>query len=126
MHTRLSALALGLAVAGGALSVAAPSSAAPARAVVAYSPPPTQQIPAAQVQAETARTPDAAATPVPSGTSSPSATPSGNPVNPGTGEPAESLETRTQFAPYVIGGILLITVLLAVFWRRLRRNKTVV
>jgi hypothetical protein len=36
------------------------------------------------------------------------------------------LETRTQFAPYVIGGILLITVLLAVFWRRLRRNKTVV
>jgi hypothetical protein len=129
MHTRLSALALGLAVAGGALSLAAPSSAAPARAVAAYSPPPTpptQQIPAAQVQAETARTPDAAATPVPSGTSSPSATPSGNPVNPGAGEPAESLETRTQFAPYVIGGILLITVLLAVFWRRLRRNKTVV
>ncbi|MCU1530527.1 MAG: hypothetical protein JWO49_2527, partial [Arthrobacter sp.] len=33
---------------------------------------------------------------------------------------------RTDFAPYVIGGILLITVLLVLLWRRLRRNKTVV
>lgn len=123
MGRRLTALVLGAAVAGGALSLAAPSSAAPAGA---YSLLQAQPAPAGQVQVETVRTPDAGATPVPSGESSPSATPSGNPVNPGTGEPAESLANRTDFAPYVIGGILLITVLLVLLWRRLRRNKTVV
>ncbi|MDQ1622531.1 MAG: hypothetical protein QOH19_949 [Actinomycetota bacterium] len=124
MRRTLTALALALAVAGGALSLAAPSSAASAKPAAADALHQTQQTLAVQVQTEPARTPDAAATPVPSGTSSPSATPSGDPVNAGTGEPGESQANRTEYAPYVIGGTLLITILLVVLWRRLRRNKT--
>ena len=68
----------------------------------------------------------AAATPSPTGESSPSATPSGNPVNPGTGEPAESEGARLDWAPYVIGAIVLGAILAAVLWRRRRHDKTVV
>jgi hypothetical protein len=81
---------------------------------------------AAQMPLETAANPIAAASPSPSGESSPSATPSGNPVNPGTGEPAESEGTRLDYAPYVIGAIVLITAIAAILWRRRRKDKTVV
>lgn len=69
---------------------------------------------------------DAASTPAPTGQSSPSTTLSGNSVNPGTGEPADSAATRTDLAPYVIGGIVLVTLLAAFVWWRRRRGKTVV
>jgi hypothetical protein len=82
----------------------------------------------AQVQAplQTAGDPQAAETPTPTSESSASATPSGNPVNPGTGEPAESEGARLDWAPYVIGAIVLGTILAAVLWRRRRHDKTVV
>jgi cobalamin biosynthesis Mg chelatase CobN len=76
-----------------------------------------------QVQSHTS---DAAGTPAPTGTSSPSATPSEPPANPGTGEPAESEENRLDYAPYVIAAVLIITLLIVFIWRRRRGNKTVV
>lgn len=70
--------------------------------------------------------PQAAETPTPTSESTASATPSGNPVNPGTGEPAESEGARLDWAPYVIGAIVLGAILAAVLWRRRRHDKTVV
>jgi hypothetical protein len=81
---------------------------------------------AAQMPLEAAGNVHAATTPSPTGESSPSAAPSDNPVNPGTGEPAEDEGTRLDWAPYVIGAIVLGAILAAVLWRRRRHDKTVV
>src|SRR5687768_18401143 len=51
---------------------------------------------AAQTPLEAAGNVQAATTPSPTGESSPSAAPSDNPVNPGTGEPAEAEGTRLR------------------------------
>lgn len=107
-----------LAVAGAGLTFAAPSYAAPVPGASALS-----AIPAGsdlQVQA------GAAGTPSPTGASSPSATPSEPPANPGTGEPEESETNRLEYAPYVIAAVLIITLLIVFIWRRRRGNKTVV
>ncbi|CAH0298241.1 hypothetical protein SRABI83_04433 [Arthrobacter sp. Bi83] len=126
MPRMFTAVAIGLFLAGGAVDLAAPSLAAPSEAAASSSTVDARTMPAVRVQTETTGAPDAAGTPAPSGQSSPSATPSGNPVNPGTGEPAESEATRTNLAPYVIGGIALVTLFAAFIWWRRRRGKTVV
>ncbi|MFJ5698503.1 LuxR family transcriptional regulator [Arthrobacter sp. NPDC093139] len=103
------------AVVAGSLSLAVPSHAATSgSSSTAY------------IQLEAPENAQAAGTPSPTGESSPSATPSGNPANPGTGEPAESESTRINYAPYFIGGVVLITLIVALVWRRRRGNKTVV
>ncbi|MBT2554097.1 LuxR family transcriptional regulator [Arthrobacter sp. ISL-5] len=111
MRRILAAITLGLIVAAGTLSFAAPSTAAPARAGTVYS---------ADILSSVQTSTPAASTP------SPSVAPSDNPVNPGTGEPAESEANRTNYAPYVIGAVVVITLVLALFWWRRRGNKTVV
>ena len=55
-----------------------------------------------------------------SSSSSPSTSPS-NPVDSGTGETEEAKETRVDYAPYVIGAIVVVTLVAAVlFWRKRR------
>jgi hypothetical protein len=118
MRTLLILTTTGLALFAGALSLAVPSHAA--RSGSLYS------AQALAVQGEVAGTSEAAGTPAPTGTSEPSPTPSGNPINPGTGEPAESEGTRIDYAPYFIGAVLVITLVAAlILWRR-RGNKTIV
>jgi hypothetical protein len=46
-------------------------------------------------------------------------------VNPGTGESAPNEATRVDFAPWVIGAIALLTLMVVLIWRR-RRNTTIV
>lgn len=58
-------------------------------------------------------------------TPSPGDTASTGPANPGTGESAENEATRVNFAPWVIGGIALATLIIVLIWRR-RRNTTIV
>lgn len=58
-------------------------------------------------------------------TPSPGDTASTGPANPGTGESAENEATRVNFAPWVIGGIALATLVVVLIWRR-RRNTTIV
>lgn len=69
----------------------------------------------------------------PAPTTAPGVTPtSGNasspagPADPGTGETRESKETRVDYAPYVIGAIVLAAVISAVVLRQRRKNKTIV
>lgn len=112
MRRILAALTLGLIVAAGSLSFASPSTAAGAGAGTVYS---VDAL--SSVQASTS----AASSPSPSAT-----TPSDNPVNPGTGEPAEEEATRTDFAPLVIGAVLVVTAVVVLIWWRRRGNKTVV
>lgn len=113
---RLIVLAIAaFAVIAGSLWLAVPSHAATAGSSSAV-----------HMPLEAAENLQAAGTPSPTGESSPSATPSGNPANPGTGEPAESESTRMNYAPYVIGGVALITLVTALVWWRRRGNKTVV
>lgn len=124
MRRNLAALALGLAVAVSVLAVSGPVSAAPAP--LSASDPLSAsalQFPAGEVRVETAPAPDAAPTATANTESSPSATPS-DPANAGTGEPAEEEATRTNFAPYVIGGIALLVALAVFMVRRRRRGKT--
>ena len=110
-----------LALAGAALSLAAPSYAASVADSSALCAVPAGS--SVQVQACTS---DAAGTPTPTGKSSPSATPSEPPANPGTGEPEESETNRLEYAPYVIAAVVIITLLIVFIWRRRRGNKTVV
>ncbi|TLM88127.1 LuxR family transcriptional regulator [Pseudarthrobacter sp. NamE5] len=58
-------------------------------------------------------------------TPSPGDTASTGPANPGTGESAQNESTRLDFAPWVIGGIALATLIVVLIWRR-RRNTTIV
>ena len=126
MRRLFATLAALVAIAGAALSLAAPTHAGPSAAAatgghtVTVRPVTAHSVP---VQAGTS---DAAGTPAPTGTSSPSATPSEPPANPGTGEPAESEANRLNWAPYVIGAVLIITALIIFVWRRRRGNKTMV
>ena len=106
-----------------ALLIGSISSALPSQAATNAFPLSAQ---AAQMPLEAAGNVQAATTPSPTGESSPSAAPSDNPVNPGTGEPAEDEGTRLDWAPYVIGAIVLGAILAAVLWRRRRHDKTVV
>jgi hypothetical protein len=112
MRRILAALALGLTVAVSVLSISAPVLAAPAPSTVS-----ALQFPAGEIS-----TPDAAATPSLSTEPSPSGTPS-DPANAGTGEPAEEEATRIDLAPYVIGGVALVTALAVFIVRRRRRGK---
>jgi cobalamin biosynthesis Mg chelatase CobN len=58
-------------------------------------------------------------------TPSPGDTASTGPANPGTGESAQNESTRVNFAPWVIGAIALVTLIVVLIWRR-RRNTTIV
>ncbi len=60
-----------------------------------------------------------------SATPSPGDTASTGPANPGTGESTQNESTRVNFAPWVIGGIALVTLIVVLIWRR-RRNSTIV
>lgn len=54
------------------------------------------------------------ATPAPTDSASPS-----GPVDPGTGETAQSKQNRVDYAPYVLAGVLILTIAaVTVFWRR--------
>jgi hypothetical protein len=58
-------------------------------------------------------------------TPSPGDTASSGPVNPGTGESAENESTRLDYTPWVIGAVVLVTLIAILLWQR-RRNKTIV
>lgn len=59
-------------------------------------------------------------------TPSPGDTASSGPANPGTGESAENESSRTDNTPWVIGGIILLTLIAILVWNRLRGKKTIV
>ncbi len=59
-------------------------------------------------------------------TPSPGDTASTGPANPGTGESAQNESTRTDNTPWVIGGVVLLTLIAIFIWNRLRGNKTIV
>lgn len=58
-------------------------------------------------------------------TPSPGDTASTGPANPGTGESAQNESTRLDWAPWVIGGLAVLVLVLILIWRR-RRNTTIV
>jgi hypothetical protein len=58
-------------------------------------------------------------------TPSPGDTASSGPANPGTGESAQNEATRLDWAPWVIGAIAVVVLVLVLIWRR-RRNTTIV
>ena len=58
-------------------------------------------------------------------TPSPGDTASTGPANPGTGESAPKEANRLDFAPWVIGGIALATLIVVLVWWR-RRGKTTI
>jgi hypothetical protein len=64
---------------------------------------------------------------LPAATTSPSPTDpaSTGPANPGTGETGDAEATRVDYAPWVIGGVALVTLIVILIWRR-RRNSTIV
>lgn len=59
-------------------------------------------------------------------TPSPGDTASTGPANPGTGESAQNESTRTDNTPWVIGGVILLTLIVIFIWNRRRGNKTIV
>ncbi|WP_163161207.1 LuxR family transcriptional regulator [Arthrobacter sp. Alg241-R88] len=59
-------------------------------------------------------------------TPSPGDTASTGPANPGTGESAQNESTRTDNTPWVIGGVILLTLIVIFIWNRRRSNKTIV
>lgn len=59
-------------------------------------------------------------------TPSPGDTASTGPANPGTGESARNESTRTDNTPWVIGGVILLTLIVIFIWNRRRSNKTIV
>jgi hypothetical protein len=59
-------------------------------------------------------------------TPSPGDTASTGPANPGTGESAQNESNRTDNTPWVIGGIVLLTLIAIFIWNRRRGNKTIV
>ncbi len=99
---------LGLFLLGGTLSVA-PAEAATAAASAA---------PVSSSVATQGNFPQAFAPVFPM--SSPSPSPTG-PVDPGTGESKEAKEARVDYAPYVIGAVVLVVLLASfIFWRKRR------
>lgn len=58
-------------------------------------------------------------------TPSPGDTASTGPANPGTGESARNEATRLDYTPWVIGAVVLVTLVTILIWRR-RRNTTIV
>jgi hypothetical protein len=67
----------------------------------------------------------AAGASVPAGytpTPSPGDTSSTGPANPGTGESTENESTRVNYAPWIIGGIVVVVLIAVLLWNR-RRNK---
>lgn len=75
-----------------------------------------------QARAAGSVVPAAGYTPTPS----PGDTASTGPANPGTGESAQKEGSRLDFAPWVIGGIALATLIVVLLWRRRRGNTTIV
>ncbi|WP_458780628.1 LuxR family transcriptional regulator [Arthrobacter sp. D3-16] len=59
-------------------------------------------------------------------TPSPGDTASTGPANPGTGESAQNESTRTDNTPWVVGGVILLTLIAIFIWNRRRGNKTIV
>ncbi|MBT2248795.1 LuxR family transcriptional regulator [Arthrobacter sp. BHU FT2] len=55
-------------------------------------------------------------------TPSPGDTSSTGPANPGTGESTENESTRVNYAPWIIGGIVVVVLIAVLLWNR-RRNK---
>lgn len=58
-------------------------------------------------------------------TPSPGDTASTGPANPGTGESARNEAARLDYTPWVIGAVVLVTLVAILLWRR-RRNTTIV
>jgi hypothetical protein len=58
-------------------------------------------------------------------TPSPGDTASTGPANPGTGESSQNESTRLDYTPWVVGAVVLATLIAVLIWRR-RRNTTIV
>jgi hypothetical protein len=110
MKRILKAVILALAMLAGAPAFATAATAAP---------PASATFQAMGAQSDPGPAAVAAANPTPSDTASTS------PANPGTGETAEQEGTRLDYAPWVIGAIALVTLVVVLIWRR-RRNTTIV
>ena len=101
--------ALGLFFLAGALAVVAPAEADTGTGITA--PAPTAiAAPAAPSHDFAPALSASGQTPSPSG-----------PVDPGTGETKEAKETRVDYAPYVIGAVVLIVLVASFFFWRKRR-----
>ena len=108
MTQKLIRICLGLFLAGSALAAAAPATASPAASA-------DVQIAG---QAFTAQPTEGLAFTGSSPSPSPS---SSNPVDSGTGESGEAKETRVDYAPYVIGAVVVVALIAAfLFWRKRR------
>jgi cobalamin biosynthesis Mg chelatase CobN len=84
-----------------------------------------QAAPATSVHVVTASSGGAWAQSAASPTPSPGDTASTGPANPGTGESAQKESTRLDYTPWFIGGVVLVTLIVVLAWRR-RRNTTIV
>ncbi|MFD5278380.1 LuxR family transcriptional regulator [Pseudarthrobacter sp. NPDC058362] len=115
MHTIVRTILLALTFAAAPALAAGAAHAAPQTAHLSAA--------ASASQANTAETlvPLAGYTPTPS----PGDTASTGPANPGTGESAQKEASRLDFAPWVIGGIALATLIVVLVWWR-RRGKTTI
>ena len=101
-------LCLGLLLAGGALASASPAVAGPTAGASARI---AGEASSAQPQVVLIST----------GSSPSPSTSTTNPVDSGTGETGQAKETRVDYAPYVIGAIVAVTLLAAfLFWRKRR------
>lgn len=63
-------------------------------------------------------------TPAPTGTATPTETTPTGPANPGTGETQQAEERRLDWAPIVIGAILLALLIAILIMQRRRKNTT--
>jgi hypothetical protein len=98
--------ALGLFLLGGAFSLAP----ADAGTAAGTGPPASSSVAAQATSFQAALVPMSSTSPSPSG-----------PVDPGTGESKEAKEARVDYAPYVIGAVILVVLVASViFWRKRR------
>ena len=103
------------------LLVAAPAMSAPAANAI----PAANAAPAAAAATQGSAAAYAEILAASAATPSPGDSASTGPANPGTGESGENESTRVDFAPWVIGGIAVVTLIVVLIWRR-RRNTTIV
>lgn len=114
MHRTITTVLAALALCAAALLPAGAGTAAPAH---------SSSAPTIHGQAPSPTGPSLSAPPAATATPTDSSSPAG-PVDPGTGETRDAKEARTDYAPYVIGAILVIVLIGAWFLWRYRRNKS--
>jgi hypothetical protein len=108
MTQKLIRICLGLFLAAGALATAAPAMASPAAGADVRT----------AGQAFTAQHTEGLA---PAGSAPAPSPSSSNPVDPGTGESGQAKQNRVDYAPYVIGAVVVVVLIAAfLFWRNRR------